>query len=76
MNKPTMFSNPVKKYQEYPVYILSNVDTGKKYKSDLIPNHYLTKSSAEYMLTVLSISKNYNTVGLMYNPNEGTYEKF
>ena len=75
MNKPKMFSRPVKKYQPYPVYVIVSKDNGKRFKTDLMPAHYTVKNSADFMIDVLGRQKTYNTLELMYNPNEGTYER-
>lgn len=75
MSKPTMFSNPVKKYRSYPVYIMANIDTDKNYISDVCPKHYLIKESCDFMIQVLGISKTYRTIQVSYNPNEGIYEE-
>lgn len=75
MNKPKMFSNPVKKYQSYPVYIIVSADNNKRFKSETMPPHYTVKASADFMVDVLGIQKTHKTLELNYNPNEGTYER-
>lgn len=75
MNKPKMFSTPFKKQEAFPVYVISCKKTARKYKSEFIPNHYTARRSADFMLDSLGLQKTHTVTELIYNPNEGTYER-